>query len=151
MSDKIKISEHDYQVQVIDWCNLMGKRKWPMLKWIYAVPNGGDRHKAVAAKLKAEGVKPGVPDLCLPFPKPLKIALFRKGEAKIIEGFKTCGLYIEMKSKDTRGRVSPDQKAWLEYLAGVGYKVEVAWNAKEAIQIIEAYLGKPSTTARPCN
>ena len=57
------------------------------------------------------------------------------------------GLYIEMKSKDTKGRVSPDQKAWIDYLRSVGYKVAVAWTADEAIQIIEDYINvKPSTT-----
>jgi len=134
LQNKINKTEHGEQVAVIEWCALMAKRKYPMLKWIYAVPNGGDRHKAVASKLKAEGVKPGVPDLCLPFPYAVK--------------FEQCypGLYIEMKSKDTKGRLSKPQKEWLEYLDGVGYKVGVAWNAKEAIQIIEDYLiGKPST------
>jgi uncharacterized lipoprotein NlpE involved in copper resistance len=51
-----------------------------------------------------------------------------------------------MKSKDTKGRVSPAQQEWLDYLESVGYKVKVAWNADEAIQIIEDYLsGEPST------
>src|SRR5690348_18167176 len=36
------------------------------LRLLYAVPNGGDRNKIVAAKMKREGVKPGVPDYCLP-------------------------------------------------------------------------------------
>jgi len=114
----------------------MAKRKYPMLKWIFAVPNGGDRHKAVAAKLKAEGVKPGVPDLCLPYPVTVDESIYF---------YHYHGLYIEMKSKEAKGRVSPEQKKWLEYLEGVGYKVNVAWSANEAIQIIEAYLhGEPS-------
>jgi hypothetical protein len=33
---------------------------------IFHVPNGGHRVKAVAAKLKAQGVKAGMPDLVLP-------------------------------------------------------------------------------------
>ncbi len=139
MTNKLKISEHDYQVQVIDWCNMMAQHKvYPMLEWIYAVPNGGDRHKAVAGKLKAEGVKPGVPDLCLPYPVTVDDSILHYGYH---------GLYIEMKSRDTKGRVSPNQKKWLEYLGGVGYKVEVAWNAMEAVQILEDYLGKPSTNS----
>ena len=124
---------------MIEWCALMARHTYPMLKWIYAVPNGGDRHKAVAAKLKAEGVKPGVPDLCLPFPKVAQDVRYGEGHY-----YYCCGLYIEMKSKEAKGRVSPDQKEWLEYLNGVGYKVGVAWNADEAIQILEDYLGKPS-------
>ena len=144
MQNKINISEHEHQVTVIEWCALMAKRKFPMLKWIYAVPNGGDRHKAVAAKLKAEGVKPGVPALCLPFPAHKGVV-----DTMIRQNLKTLfyhGLYIEMKSKEAKGRVSPEQKKWLEYLECVGYKVNVAWSANEAIQIIEAYLhGEPST------
>ncbi len=117
-----------------------------MLKWIYAVPNGGDRHKAVAAKLKAEGVKAGVPDLCLPFPKPLVVDFYAEAiGVDVRPGWH--GLYIEMKSKDTKGRVSPEQTKWLDYLETVGYKVKVAWSANEAIQIIEDYLnGEPSAS-----
>ncbi len=145
MQNKINITEHQHQVTVVEWCDLMARHKYPMLKWIYAVPNGGDRHKAVAAKLKAEGVKPGVPDLCLPFPKPLVAETSLFPSVQIFPGWH--GLYIEMKSKDTKGRVSPEQKEWLDYLGVVGYKVKVAWNADEAIQIIEDYiLGKPSAS-----
>lgn len=146
--NKINITEHEHQVTVIEWCALMGKRKYPMLKWIFAVPNGGDRHKAVAGKLKAEGVKPGVPDLCLPYPKVAQdVRIIPNPQTYYGEGnyYYCCGLYIEMKSKDTKGRVSPEQKEWLDYLEGVGYKVNVAWSANEAIQIIEDYLnGEPS-------
>lgn len=35
----------------------------PVLKLLYAVPNGGDRNLHVARKLKAEGVMAGVADL----------------------------------------------------------------------------------------
>ncbi len=145
MQNKINITEHQHQVTVVEWCDLMARHKYPMLKWIYAVPNGGDRHKAVAAKLKAEGVKPGVPDLCLPFPKPLVVDSYPEAlGVDVRPGWH--GLYIEMKSKDTKGRVSPEQKEWLEYLEFVGYKVGVAWNADQAIQILEDYIGKPSTS-----
>ena len=145
MQNKINITEHQHQVTVVEWCDLMARHKYPMLKWIYAVPNGGDRHKAVAAKLKAEGVKPGVPDLCLPFPKPLVVDSYPEAlGVDVRPGWH--GLYIELKSKDTKGRVSPEQKKWLEYLESVGYKVGVAWNADEAIQILEDYIGKPSTS-----
>jgi hypothetical protein len=42
--------------------------KHPALKNAFAIPNGGQRHKAVAAKLKAEGVSPGYPDIALDWP-----------------------------------------------------------------------------------
>jgi len=135
--DKLPITEHQHQAMVIEWCDMMAQHKvYPMLKWIYAVPNGGDRHKAVAAKLKAEGVKPGVPDLCLPYPT--------RGQCDSW----WHGLYIEMKSLDTKGRLSQPQKDWIEYLQRVGYNVAVAWNFDEAIQIIQNYLddGESQTT-----
>src|SRR4051794_30465888 len=40
----------------------------PQLKWLHAVPNGGERSKAVAGMMKAEGVKPGVADIFWPVP-----------------------------------------------------------------------------------
>ncbi|MTI12055.1 VRR-NUC domain-containing protein, partial [Sansalvadorimonas verongulae] len=71
----------------------------------YHVPNGGHRHKVTAAKLKAEGVKAGVPDI--------KVALARGG---------FFGLYVEMKAKAPHASaVSPKQKEWLMRLAGAGY------------------------------
>lgn len=55
-------------------------------------PNGGRRNKAEAAKLKAMGVRKGIPDLFLPIPR---------------QGYH--GLYIETK-KIKNGKVSPDQQ-----------------------------------------
>lgn len=58
-------TEADEQKTVIRWCILMEGR-WPELEYIYHVPNGGSRNAREAANLKAQGVKPGVPDLELP-------------------------------------------------------------------------------------
>ena len=138
MTAKLKTSEHDHQVTVMDWAELMAQRKYPMLRWLYAVPNGGDRHPAVAAKLKAEGVKSGVPDLCLPYPLQNNHEPFGRSGVRFNVGFKCCGLYIEMKTKG--GTVKPHQKEWLDYLAGVGYRAVVCWSADEAIQTLEEYL-----------
>lgn len=132
---KIPITEHEYQVQVIDWANLMAKGKYPMLRWLYAVPNGARTARSVANRLKAEGMKAGVPDLCLPYP--IKSAGLYDNKPEFI---KCPGLYIEMKSKDTKGRVKPEQQEWIDYLRSVGYKVGVAWNSKEAIEALEDYL-----------
>ena len=94
-------SEHEHQKAVIEWAEVKSGQ-YPELRLLYAIPNGGHRHKAVAAKLKAEGVKPGVPDLCLPV---------RRGEYS--------GLYIEMKAKwhgikrPQRPEPSEEQRWWL--------------------------------------
>lgn len=133
----MKKSEHGEQVAVIDFCNANHK-KYPALKWIFAVPNGaklgGDKRlRGIQMNmLKAEGFKPGVPDLFLPCPMISHVDDFG------YDGFH--GLFIEMKCRDTKGRVSKEQKEWHEYLMGQGYKVEVCWDADEAIKAIMDYI-----------
>jgi hypothetical protein len=78
------MTEHDEQVALSRWVTLLQPRH-PELALLHAIPNGGHRHKAVAVRLKAEGVKRGVPDLCLPVP--------RGGHH---------GLYLEMKTRQGR-------------------------------------------------
>ena len=124
MTVRSKNSEHDEQVAVIQWAAVkaFNKRELAML---YAIPNGGHRHKAVGGKLKAEGVKSGVPDLCLPVPV---------GEF--------CGLYIEMKrANGVPSDVKDCQRAWIDDLNKWGYRAEVCFGANAAISVIEDYLG----------
>lgn len=40
--------------------------RWPEMELMYHIPNGGTRSKSEAGRFRAEGVKPGVPDICLP-------------------------------------------------------------------------------------
>lgn len=128
---KPTISEHDHQVTVIEWCELMAQKKYPMLRWLYACPNGARVSWKTAKKLKAEGMKAGVPDLCLPYPA-------YNGIEYSPPDVKYHGLYIEMKTKG--GRVSPEQKEYIKFLLSVGYQVNVCWTADEAIKAIEEYL-----------
>lgn len=98
-------------------------------KLIYHVPNGGHRVKAVAAKLKAQGVKAGIPDLVLPMAR---------------GGY--FGLYIEFKAKppyDTA--VSPSQDACIQALLEQGYLAIVCRGAIDASEAIRAYLLQPQT------
>ena len=94
----------------------------PELRKLYAIPNGGLRHKYTAIKLKKCGVKPGVPDICLP--------VARKGY---------YGLYIEIKRRKG-GRVEPEQEDWIEFLTLQGYKAVVCRGFDEARAVIEDYL-----------
>jgi hypothetical protein len=112
--------EHLAQVAVFVWAALNQHRR-PELEFMYAVPNGGHRHRAVAAKMKAEGQRRGVPDICLPVPR---------------GGYH--GFYLEMKIKPNR--LSLEQKRYLEFLKSQGYHTDVAWSSEEAIDKIEAYL-----------
>ncbi len=76
----------------------------------------------VAKKLKAEGVKAGVPDLCLP-----------------IANDDYNGLFIEMKA--AKGRVQPTQKQWLEDLNENGYLAVVCYGFEDAKKVISNYMG----------
>lgn len=100
-------------------------------KLIYHVPNGGHRHKLVAAKLKGQGVKAGVPDLVLPMAR---------------GGY--FGLYIEFKAKPPfDAEVSPSQDAYIQALNAQGYLAIVCRGSIDAIEAIRAYLLQPATVA----
>lgn len=91
---------------------------------IYHVPNGGHRHKAVAAKLKGQGVKAGVPDLVLPMAR---------------GGF--FGLYIEFKATPPNdAAVSISQYAWIRQLCEQGYLAIVCRGHFDAMEQLRAYL-----------
>ena len=93
----------------------------PRLRLLFAVPNGGDRHKIVAAKMKAEGVKPGVPDYLLP-----------------VSTLGYSGLAIELKS--LTGYASKEQKQWIADLREQGWRAEVCRGWVQAWGVIREYL-----------
>ena len=115
-----RVSEADEQIAVLTWANMMSHR-FPCLKFMYHTPNGGSRNIAEAANLKRMGVKPGVPDLCLPYPS---------------KGY--YGLYIEMKTD--KGRASGAQREYIDFLTENGYKAVVCHGAVEAIGLIWGFL-----------
>jgi hypothetical protein len=112
--------EHDEQVAFIQWSQY-SLRKHPELESLYAIPNGGLRNIRVAQKLKAEGVKPGVPDLHLPV---------ARGQHH--------SLYIEMKYG--RGKQTAYQKLRQKILEEHGNKVVVCYSCDEAIEMTINYL-----------
>ncbi|MDQ7835495.1 MAG: VRR-NUC domain-containing protein [Humidesulfovibrio sp.] len=114
-------SEHKEQVALMQWVGWMTPR-WPELELLFAIPNGGDRDEVVAAKLKAEGVKKGVPDLMLPV---------ARGEYH--------GLFVEMKRQEG-GREKPEQKEWREKLLAQGYQAVVCRGLGEAMRAISEYM-----------
>lgn len=114
------MSEHEEQCALMRMCS-MHEKKYPELALMHAIPNGGARHAAVAAKLKAEGVRPGIPDLFLPAPR---------GKAN--------GLYIEIKARG--GRLSDAQVGMLSALERQGYACIVAFGWEAAWNELQAYL-----------
>lgn len=108
------MSEHAEQCAFVEWL------RWNRIPH-YAIPNGGSRNKIEAARLKDEGVSPGVPDLCIPVP--------RGG---------THGLYIEMKFG--KNKTSTAQNEWIARLTSEGYACAVCYSADAAIKVTKEYL-----------
>jgi hypothetical protein len=124
-----KDSEHSQQTAFFCWATLKETLElFPELRYMFAIPNGGERNKIVAAKLRAEGVKAGVLDVFLPVPR---------GPWK--------GLFIEFKKPKSGGKsagsLSEEQKVWIEFLKSQGYGVIVCkkgWD--EARELVIDYL-----------
>jgi len=104
MVDKTTPTEHIEQVTYINWFKL----QYPKHR-LFSVPNAGKRSYNLANHAKAEGLSSGVPDLMIPH-------LF---------------LFIEMK-RTKGGRVSKEQKEWIEYLNTIGYLAVVCNGFEEA-------------------
>lgn len=119
---KVEALEHDIQVTLFQWADLM-RHQYPDLEGMFAIPNGGQRNIITATRLKAEGVKAGVPDIFLPAP--------RVGSA---------GLFVEMKRKT--GTESPRQEEWRRYLTAQGYTSIVCHSLDEAVAAILEHLNK---------
>ena len=113
-------SEAQHQANVINWA-LLHRDEYPELVLLYHIPNGGSRDPVEARHLKDQGVKRGVPDLCLPVPRG-----------------RYHGLYIEMKAET--GRVSREQEWWGEQLCEQGYAWRICHGWQEASKILEGYL-----------
>jgi len=114
--------EHQEQKRFFDWTGKPNTlAKWPELILFHAIPNGGDRDIRVAVKLRAEGVKSGVPDMMLPVAS---------------GGFH--GLYIELKVKGNKP--SENQTWWHGQLAAQGFAVFVCYSYPEARAVTERYM-----------
>jgi hypothetical protein len=61
----MKQYEADEQKKLFRWVDFM-KTEYPELDMMFHIPNGGSRNKLEAANLKKQGVRAGVPDICLP-------------------------------------------------------------------------------------
>ena len=94
---------------------------YPELRLMHHIPNGGSRNKQEAANLKKQGVKSGVPDICLPVPRG-----------------KYHGLYIEMKAG--KNKATDNQSKWLEALNNQGYVAVVCVGCAQAVEVITKYL-----------
>lgn len=123
MRQQIKYTPTEAREQetIFDW-SFLAQGRFPELRLLFAIPNGGSRHPAEAAHLKAQGVKAGVPDMCLPVAR---------------GGYH--GLFIELK-RSKGGRPSANQTAWVDALREEGYYAAVVHGSDTAIDLIVKYL-----------
>lgn len=119
-------TEHGEQAAVFCWASTRYESH-PGIRYMFAIPNGGERDRKVASQMKAEGVKAGVHDICLPVAR---------------GGY--FGLFIEMKRAD-RGEMSDKQLEFQKHLVHNGYASVLAHGWRQAVVAIETYYGWPLT------
>jgi len=106
-------AEHKIQVAITQYLDLVGVCYW-------AVPNGGGRSLITGKRLKAEGVKAGVPDLT------------------IVHNGKYIGLEVKKPKTETpKGKLSPNQKAMIETISQAGGEVHVVYGVADVEKIIK--------------
>lgn len=123
MKRNIVPTEASEQTALFRWADV-ASRTHPELQMLFHCPNGGSRDPREAHNLRLQGVKPGVPDICLPVPR---------GSYH--------GMYIELK-RVKGGRLSEDQRAWLDRLNVLGYYAVTCRGWLEAQTAILEYLKK---------
>lgn len=123
---KINLSTEDgHQYALMLWAQQASvRRRWPELALLYHVENERLCTPQQAARRKRMGVKKGVPDLCLPVPRG-----------------PYAGLYLELKKPG--GRLSEEQKWWLDQLNRQGCCAAVCYGWEEAREWLEKYLQMP--------
>ncbi len=127
----MKRGEDTEQIKVMRWA-AGAECRYPELKWLHHIPNGGTRNSQEAIKLKNMGVKPGISDLHLPFPHG-----------------RYHGLYIELKYG--KNRPTEDQLRFLCDMCDAGYCTAVCYDAEAAERLIEKYINLPKESLLYCD
>jgi hypothetical protein len=128
-------TEAAHQTALFAWAALQLQR-WPELRWLHHIPNGGSRgddakSRAIrGSQMKAQGVRTGVADICLPV---------RRGV--------WSGLYIEMKKPSekpvkatSKGGVSDEQAEFGAFVQSQGFGWIVCYSWEEAAEVLTQYL-----------
>lgn len=121
----MRYAEHEAQKAVCLWWKCQHKAlgvRWENL--LMHVPNGQNSSARAGSRMKAQGLRAGVPDLFLAVPR---------GPYH--------GLWVEMKS--AAGTCSDAQKAFHPLLLAQGYHVQVCKGWDQATRAITAYLKLP--------
>lgn len=119
---KLEPSEHAIQAAFVEWVRRVENLpQYHALRLSFAVPNGARVGIGQARKLKAEGLRAGIPDWWLPYPL---------GE---------LGLVIEFKA--ARGVLSVGQSAYMRKLSALGWRCQLCRSTESAIAAVNLYLG----------
>jgi hypothetical protein len=122
-SEKEVTPEKKIQQRFIAWRNMF-QRDFPILRSIFAVPNGIWTFKSVAQAMIGQGMTAGIPDIICLAP-----SHDRKFHALLIE-FKT-----------EKGEPSDEQKFFLQFFADLGYRTTICRNEWTAAQLVNEHLG----------
>lgn len=116
--------EHDIQAAAIKILSAD-----PRSRWMFAIPNGGRRDAITGARLKAEGVRPGVWDLEYP-------VMITQSEDNFVFGI--CnGLRIEVKTK--KGKLTKEQAEFGIFSDDNGWALSICRSAQEIVDAFLAY------------
>lgn len=121
-------TEHAHQCALFCWAQ-QNHEKYPELeKGFFSIPNGGERSKSQAGRLKAEGVKSGISDTFLAIPR---------------RGYH--GFFLELKRPNSEskseGKESKTQVDFGQFVTDNGFLYRCCYGWEEAVQSIEWYLG----------
>lgn len=118
----LKTSETSDHLALVKWAKYN-----PRLKCLIHIANEYDGGRIGGYRRKLMGVKAGVSDFFLPLP---------------LSGYH--GMWIELKAKEG-GRVSREQKNWLDLMQELGYFVSVCYGFDDAVSTIRSYLSLGDT------
>lgn len=122
---KPRALEHKLQVALIDYLAIAARPE----VYYFAVPNQSNRHIHNAAKMKAEGVRAGTPDLCFMLPNG-RVA------------------WLEMKTME--GTLSSAQKAFRDIALRLGHHWGIARSVDKALILLSEWdVLKPAFRDQP--
>jgi hypothetical protein len=118
-----KYEEGSHQAALFEWANLIKVPEGGVLKdYLFAIPNGAKRTVRQGVMLKRQGLKAGMPDVCLSLP--------RKAYH---------GMFLELK-RESSYRIKKEQHTVIDRLNRVGYCARVSNTIDKSIEMIKEYL-----------
>lgn len=106
-------SEHDWQVALLEYLSMLRKNLY-----CFAIPNAGQRSFQAARRMKAEGLRAGVADVCV---------MMGNGGT----------VWLELKSK--KGRSTDEQKGFSAICKALEHNYAVVHSFDEALEALRKF------------